>query len=175
VVSPQPIAVAVVLVHGRDSAVAGGALFDLLDYSAAVDPAEVAVGTLAPAHARLGARPPFTIQCQVIGTIRAELTQPRAMIAPFGEHWTVRIDGRSCTVAAGTEATAGCALAAVLRRVAPPAGDIDARVGIQTVQRAATAFVEAVEHERALPRAGIVQAAKEFHYRVQEWIDPLLS
>jgi hypothetical protein len=174
VVSPQPIVVGVAFVHGRESVIAGSEMFDLMDYSVVVEAVEVAVGTLGPVQAKFGKGAPFTIQCNLVGTIPSEVTKPRAMIAPFGEHWTMRIDGCNCTIAAGTEATARCALAAVLRRIVPAEGEIDARVGMEGVQRAAGTFLAAVEGGRGVPRTAIVRAAKDFHREVQTWIDSLL-
>ena len=174
VVSPQPLNIEVAIVNSSDAFVVATQTFDILDCSAEVDPSEVCVGKLSPIHMLLPMRPIASLQFTLIGELKdSRLFEPKAFVSATGEHWTVRIDGSNCTVSAGTEATAMCAMNAVLRRL-NVSGSVNIGKLYETsgqIQEKAEAFATSLEHETSLMRSTLVNRAREFQLDVQTWTD----
>jgi hypothetical protein len=172
VVSPQPLTVDLIFLHRENAVSVSSAVFDLMDFSVSVDPIDVEIGRPGIIHSCLGAKPPFSIAFKVSGG----KSDARAFLAPTGEAWTVRVDGKSCMVTAATEAIAIAAMAAVLRRQGG-----DGQVDVDSldprcigVQRQAEELAKALEHDMPLMRGNLVQKSRELHCSMQNWIDSLL-
>jgi hypothetical protein len=84
VVSPQPIVVDVLLVHAEDSVAVCHAVFDILDYSVAVDPSDIVMGTMSVVHHCLRPKPSANLRVALVGEMPPEFLIPKAFVAPFG-------------------------------------------------------------------------------------------
>jgi hypothetical protein len=125
IVEPSALVVSAVVFYRERSAVLATRTIDILDYSVQIEPGDMMYAKVSMLDSCLGTKTPAPCTFKLPGRVAEPLMKPWTCIAPYGEHWALRIDENFCTVTAGTEATMHALISAVLRRCEVGAGEIE--------------------------------------------------